>query len=131
MCKPQKIGLWSILSPFIIRAPPVKLFLMNNLRRTLLVTLPLIGSGSLLAQNAMNTGLHLGIDPISFFSSGSGGDGVPVVNARYMHRFDSDFDSPIRLGIRGNGLRTVRTPRPPTSASTADISRSVRGGPCT
>jgi hypothetical protein len=66
---------------------------MNNLRRTLLLTLPLIGSGSLLAQNAMNAGLHLGIDPISFFSSDSGGDGVPVVNARYMHRFDSDFDS--------------------------------------
>ena len=56
---------------------------------------------------------------------------MPSSSAGVQPRVDSDFDSPIRLGIRGNGLRTVRTPRPPTSASTADISRSVRGGPCT
>lgn len=39
------------------------------------------------------SGLHFGIDPISFFGSHSQSGGVPVGTARYTHRFETDFDT--------------------------------------
>lgn len=69
----------------------MKLIRMSLMARSAAL-LALLGAPSLSAQDAAN-GLHIGVDPIRFFSSGSGNGGAAVGNARYMQRFESGFDS--------------------------------------